>query len=131
MNAGLANDSIGHIVGLSASIYANGKFKSANFRDGIYYYDKGGIDAITIGNVITGPRSLYNSQLTSLFRKGYTYGDLDQHERKHYFEQSSLNKYYLPIHGLAIGSRELFGKPYLDCKPFSTTTYSDIGIRGC
>lgn len=90
----------------------------------MYYYDKGGRDAITIGNVITGPNSLYRGQNMIL----------DQHERKHFYDQKALGPYYLSLQGIYAGLFSLTGrasKPIFDCTPFITTTYSDLRISGC
>ncbi len=128
LRAGLFNDGVGHAVGITASYYSNGSFKGPNFKNGMYYYDKGGIDAITIGNVITGPTNLYDGSLIG------DYDLLDKHERKHFYEQRGLGAYYLPLQGLAAGLFQLTNRsttPYFDCKGLITTTYSDLGISGC
>jgi len=124
MRGGLFNDAIEHMVGLGASYYRTGSFSAPKFRNGFYFYDIGGDGAISLGNVISGPSSLYHGSMPTL----------EQHERKHFMEQSMLGQYYLAVQGIVAGLFQLTGgnvPPYFDCSPLIATTYNELGIHGC
>jgi hypothetical protein len=101
---GLVNEAVGHAVGSTASYMEHGRIIGPQFRDGLYYYDSGnwllrfeGTRAITLGNVVTGENQLYSGRY-KLTPDGRW---LNEHERRHYFEQSSLGMSYLPVNMLS------------------------------
>ncbi len=124
LRAGLGNDAIGHVIGLTTSYIENDGFKGPKFRGGVYYYDSGdtiisfGAKALTVGNVVSGPSSLYSNNLL-----GRNAG-LDRHERAHALDQRALGSYYLPIHILSQWGNALLKTPaFLEYQPFISPGY--------
>ena len=118
---GAMNDSVGHLIGAATAYANNRRLKGPNFREGMYFYDSGdaignfGADALTVGNVVSGPRYLY---------QGSTCSWLNTHEIAHYQNQSALGAYYLPVHMMSQWGGRLTGsKPFMEYKPFHSDGY--------
>jgi RHS repeat-associated protein len=123
VEGGLANTAIGHAVGLYSS-----KGTAPTFRDGVEVYeDRRGVfkygGAITIGNVVSGNQADLNDP------------EIFAHELGHFYNQSNLGAYYLPIHGLSVGlgtlTSGLFGVKnnpffFMEQKPFKDIPYSEL-----
>jgi len=136
----LANDAVGHLLGLVSS-----DFSAPTFKGGVYMYPiTSGIGkwlqsnfygAITFGNVVTGPQSMINAPIGA-----YSYGNgfgtpesafgtdpawTSAHEIDHFESQNILGAYYLPLQALSQaagffpGGRDAFLEQY----PFKDLPY--------
>jgi hypothetical protein len=136
----LANDAVGHLLGLVSS-----DFSAPTFKGGVYMYPiTSGIGkwlqsnfygAITFGNVVTGPQSMINAPIGA-----YSYGNgfgtpesafgtdpawTSAHEIDHFESQNILGAYYLPLQALSqaagffSGGRDAFLEQY----PFKDLPY--------
>jgi len=97
----------------------------------MYFYDSGnairkfGAEAITVGNVVSGPHQLYDAGYVNT-----SYGQwLDRHEKAHYFDQSPLGVNYLPVQMISQWGSHILQRvgynvdPFMEYAPFHSSGY--------